>query len=724
MTPLTLLAVGDNPRLLFYTLQFQRTDKFTIHLVNSTLAINEKVKLNDDYFDPQFIHNSLDNVAKVEFDVVIISAGSLQQMSTLSAQLAPYLGKTTIVLVESTGFVNLEPFVKNCLTQKPPVFSLMTPLDVRSLGTRNEFAMKGEKKIFIGQSGTLNAKYPQRLQTDLNALATLLKVDSVEVITKQTHLEFLVEQWKLALPRICFDPLLIMFEEPVPQLLTNQILAKPLLSGLITEMITVAKTMGCKLPAGYDSESSLLKLWSSWYKDSTNTDTKPRYANSPELFYNFYHKNDLQVDMLLLQPILLADDHSIKTPYLEFLYATICEFNKFNTKPSLFFKRNDGVNDSELKNELNKMKNSLAQHASEYKTLLKQNEQLQLRLDERERSLSSVDSLRGEHQQLQQAYQNKSRLLSSSEQQIQQLKLQINKLEQQAQHHQVELLRAKNEVKTSTPASSTYEVTPVSTSTFVQRSADVSDNGTPDLRDLTDVALISASMDPVQPPSPAIPQGPPPPLPHSSSSGSQSPILNGGDLSAREIELHKKEAALASKEQELNRKLSQFNLQQHNRFPQQLQAPVMPKMRPQQPPQHHQPHAQHHPLQHQHSSQQLHLHLQQQQQQQQQPPQQQHQHQQQPQQLQQPGFPRRATTTDIYTGIPADLSSHQFKPTSRKNRKSSMPLSAALGASPNYATIPVAPRSASGGHVPASTTNHPNNFSSSNLNGHSTLPRQ
>ncbi|CEP24028.1 Styryl dye vacuolar localization protein 3 [Cyberlindnera jadinii] len=707
MTPLTLLAVGDNPRLLFYTLQFQKTDKFTIHLVNSTLAINEKVKLNDDYFDPQFIHNSLDNVAKVEFDVVIISAGSLQQMSTLSAQLAPYLGKTTIVLVESTGFVNLEPFVKNCLTQKPPVFSLMTPLDVRSLGTRNEFAMKGEKKIFIGQSGTLNAKYPQRLQTDLNALATLLKVDSVEVITKQTHLEFLVEQWKLALPRICFDPLLIMFEEPVPQLLTNQILAKPLLSGLITEMITVAKTMGCKLPAGYDSESSLLKLWSSWYKDSTNTDTKPRYANSPELFYNFYHKNDLQVDMLLLQPILLADDHSIKTPYLEFLYATICEFNKFNTKPSLFFKRNDGVNDSELKNELNKMKNSLAQHASEYKTLLKQNEQLQLRLDERERSLSSVDSLRGEHQQLQQAYQNKSRLLSSSEQQIQQLKLQIDKLEQQAQHHQVELLRAKNEVKTSTPASSTYEVTPVSTSTFVQRSADVSDNGTPDLRDLTDVALISASMDPVQPPSPAIPQGPPPPLPHSSSSGSQSPILNGGDLSAREIELHKKEAALASKEQELNRKLSHTCDAKDEASTASAASSATCSTSPVAAP------AQFTTTSPSFTTtttttQQQH----------------QHQHQQQPQQLQQPGFPRRATTTDIYTGIPADLSSHQFKPTSRKNRKSSMPLSAALGASPNYATIPVAPRSASGGHVPASTTNHPNNFSSSNLNGHSTLPRQ
>jgi ketopantoate reductase len=673
MSHLNVLVVGENPNVLFYAKQLHESGKFAVHLISKDLNTQQKVRFTGavtGQFDPEFMLNSLEDVKKVSYDVVVLSAHSLQEISTLSTQLSPLLGKNTIILVESTGFVNLEPFVTNCLPQKLnlSVFSILTSLDIRQT-SRNEFSVMGSKTIYIGQSGTINSKYAKAVLTDLKALGNILQVNEVEVILRSTHLEFLAEQWKFAIPRICFDPLLILFEESSPQALTKQILAKPLLSGLVTEMITVAKTMGCKLPQGSDNESQLLKTWSVPHQQG-----KGDYMDSPSLFYNFFYKNKLNIDMLLLQPILLADDHGIKTPYLEFLYATLCQFEKLNTQSSLFFKRNDSADNSELKREVEKLNVSLASHAEEYKTLVRQNEQLQVDLRDKEQSVLVLDSIRAENQQLQKSYQQKSKQFQLAEQQISQLQHQLDQLEQKLQHEKVQKLQLTQ--KESSPPVAQVPSVILKHIELPQPSkpAVLSEGGTPDLRDLTDVALYSTQMDSTvvesssQVPNQLVPQVPTyavPPVP-----------TNGDELSARELELQKKEQQLISKENALNKKLSQMNLNQMNRMPQQLQPPLIPKNRSQGPPQH-QPH------QHQQAPFQ------------QGPPvhhQQGQVHQQYPQQPFQQGPPRRTATmtagTNIYAGIPSELSSQQFKPTSRKNRKSSFPMISTGHMNNDYAIVP------------------------------------
>ncbi|CDR46375.1 CYFA0S23e00342g1_1 [Cyberlindnera fabianii] len=718
---LNLLAVGSNPKILHYLWRFQSTNKLKLHLVTDELPSSKSITLLDEAtntghtISPDIIATDIPSLGSTKYDLVLLSSKSLQDISNISSSLVPVIGKKTIIIIESTGFVNLEPFLKNCLPQdlSLAVFSCISSVDIRKVST-DQYIIKDTadaRQIILGESGSMNSKYSPSTQQDLGALVKLLgfeQTDSTRVSSKNTYLEFLVEQWKFAIPRICFDPLLILFEEPTPTGLAKQILAKPLLSGLVTELITVAKTMGCRLPVGYDNESNLLKRWSEENKSSSSHNESVKYVSSPQFFYNFFHKNSLDIDMLLLQPILLADDHGIKTPYLEFLYATICQYDKLNNGPnSLFFKRADGIDSKALQQEIERLNLTLNKQMDDYKTLLRQNESLQMQtrdIAEKDSKLTqlmtSLETLQLEKQQLNQKYQQKSQLLQQTESRALQAESRIQQLQSQSQSQQKvtsqvpalqEPIQQNGSAQQQQQQQQHQHQTPIVQRTIQthQQQHEVSADGTPDLRDLTDVVMYSAAMespikhnktpemldsDPQQPvpptqslpPSLHLPQAPQQQQQqqqqqHPSQIQGTYPQQQDLGLSAREFELKKKEALLNSREMELNKKWSQLN---NNRHPQQLQPPlqsIKPRAGSQQ-------------------------------QQQPQPPlvQQQQQHFLNGPMPQKPA-PRRVSTMPImdsevlYSGIntgvntggmPGMNGAHnpQFKKTSRKNRKSSFPL--------------------------------------------------
>lgn len=578
---LNVLTVGVNPNLVYYSWKLNKTGDFKIHLLNDEINPDNQIVITKSHgsssvFNPDVIYSDFSKLSlQTKFDIVFLSSKSLQDISNLSSNLSPFLNANSVILIESTGFVNLEPFLKNCLpsSSSSSIFSILSTLDIRKLDQNqyfiNDTALTPE--IIIGESNTNNSKYQS---TTLSKLISISKIfqsassNDYKLTIKNTYLEFLTEQWKLAIPKICFNPLLILFEESKPENLSNQILAKPLLSGLVTELITVAKTMGCKLPVGYDNESNLFKRWCDLY--STNgqpEDDSARYLQSPSFFFNFFHKNSLDIDMLLLQPILLADDYGIKTPYLEFLYATICQFDKFNQSGdhSIFFKRSD---DSKLKNllksnqfltekltikddELNNMNSKLKElNLVQQKNIDRESQFSQL--------VNNVESLKAQNQQLQQQLQQQ---MAKSKQ------IQARALAQQQQQQQQQ--------QEPNDRSIPPEQSPI------DNNFKHSIEGTPDLRDLTDAALISASMEsPIkQNNEPQLPQQAPPNLPNGNVNGSATSNGNGlqpphviPQLSSKELELQKKEQLLYSKEMELNKKLSQFN-----RYPQQQQQQGVPQ---------------------------------------------------------------------------------------------------------------------------------------------------
>lgn len=360
MSSLRVLTVGDNCNVMLYAWRIQQAKSVSLVHVGSSKSGEISVETSQygsesfqftNYYEsvPQLLSGSSGKQGSgggESFDLVIMSASSLQEISSLAAQLNPVLNLNTKILVESTGFVHLEPFVKMSIEfSQLKVFSVMSDIDFRQVSPNRYRQFNGNSNgactFFLGESGVKSAapsasggKYPKDnvalLETFKRLFMKLFPRDEIDVCNF-SYLDFLSQQWKLALPRICFDPLFILLENTRPSELNEQILAKPLISGLVTEIITVTKSMGARLPAGYDNENDLLQHW-----------LKANSNEAPQLAFHFLRKTaPLNIDMLLLQPILLADDYGIKTPYLEFLYSMMCQYQKLNDGESQWFGRLD-----------------------------------------------------------------------------------------------------------------------------------------------------------------------------------------------------------------------------------------------------------------------------------------------------------------------------------------------------------------------------------------------
>jgi hypothetical protein len=423
MAPYNILSIGSHPNIAFYNWRLTCSKIVNLKTISSTTIHDSSIlessisnptfvnyNWNSDQFGNSrytldFVYSSIEDYISLNLtnnnnnnndplDFIILSATSLQELSTICLNLNPIIKNQLdnhnipTILIESTNFVNLEPFVNMSLqldnnnnnnnnNQIIPILSIMSDFDIREIGNNNYLIYKSKKEselIYIGKSGKENNYSSQEINL-INKISDLFENSNIDVYKLNTPLEFLSYQWKFALPKITVEPLSIIFEKPFPNDLQKQILAKPLISGLIFEIITVIKTMGCKLFNSYDNEDSLLERLSQLYPSINLSDD---VSEAPKLYYDFFNQNQLYLDLLLLQPILIADDYQVKTPYLEFLYAVMSQYNSNNfsnlkNSNSIFWLRKNSENIRQLKlqqdeiaiqnsikeKELNKLQDSL-----------------------------------------------------------------------------------------------------------------------------------------------------------------------------------------------------------------------------------------------------------------------------------------------------------------------------------------------------------------------------
>lgn len=323
----------------------------------------ESSHLGNSSFVPRAILLSLPKLPHSEkFDFVIISVPNLQSFQTYCSQLESHVHSESVIVVESTGYVHLEPFVLLSLPKfkTMPVCSIMNESDIKQHPNSNTFSHRvsgNDHRIYFGTS-TDEAKANVSLRDSepflrfYKALQTMQEKleGSLGLLKSINAREFMTYQWKLALPRVVLNPLSVMFEEAYPANLEKQILVKPLISGLVHELFKIIKKMECKLVKGFENETNILKNWLALYPVGQGN-AQPIHSDSNLTFYNFYHQQDMDVDLLLLQPILLGDDHGVKTPYLENLYSMLCQLAKINSsQKSIFFTRKFGSVTQDTKN--------------------------------------------------------------------------------------------------------------------------------------------------------------------------------------------------------------------------------------------------------------------------------------------------------------------------------------------------------------------------------------
>lgn len=354
--PSSCLVIGSNPNIAFYAWRFYKTDSLDdITLVNSKINKNLPItwrspQLGSSQYKPHDIYSSLKQVPQnKKFDIVIMGCSSLQDFQGVCAGLKNFVHQDSIILVELSGYVNLEPYVTANFAKSPVnVVSIMNESDVRIIRS-NEYSHQlrnNDSRIYIGStSGSSKIANNKNFQKVYKLLQQVQEQShsSITLLKSLNPKEFMTYQWKLALPRVIFNPVLTLFEIPFPEELSKHVLSKPLITGLINELFKLIKKMDCKLVKGFENEANLLKYWSGVYPSTKQNED---YINSPSFLYNFNKHFDLELDLLLLQPILLSDDNGVRTPYLENIYSTMSQFQKINGPDgSVFFQRKGEAND-------------------------------------------------------------------------------------------------------------------------------------------------------------------------------------------------------------------------------------------------------------------------------------------------------------------------------------------------------------------------------------------
>ncbi|KAG0658653.1 hypothetical protein C6P45_002095 [Maudiozyma exigua] len=535
MSSLKVLTLGNNPNILLYTSRFQLANSVDLyHISNSTTNIfeiethtygTERLVLQNHYKSIADLTET--NNEKLIFDVVILGASSLQELSSISNDLTDYINSSTKIFIESTGFVQLESFVKMSMNvSQLNIFSIVTDFDIREI-SNNKFKQfrtsdldNTNNTIYLGDSSVKGSEYSTSM---LNLLKTFERLfqklfprDKIDLCNGNPS-RFLTTQWNIAIPIICFDPLLILLEETEPQHLKDQILAKPLISGLVSEVIKITKSMN--LNVTWDNEKDLLKHWGESYSI---------HNSMPSLLYHFIHKTaPLNFDITLLQIILLADDFNLKTPYLEFLYSIMIQIQKLNDNRSKWFIRSESANKSS--NELDQL------------------------TEQNNLNLSKIESLNGSLRDK----DDKIQTLENSE------KLQKSSLENSQQ-------------PSSNPSLQNNQLQNV-------KQQEYKNSGTPIMHDLQDFAGYGVNYGD----SPATQRNQSPSiqsvsnyvesnnnLSNTVNQHSESRSTNGSDtsLKERELELRKKELELQERELDMQRKAMQLQMQRMpNSQPQQQQ---------------------------------------------------------------------------------------------------------------------------------------------------------
>lgn len=361
MSQLRVLSIGDSPQMVLYTWRLVSTGKYKIwqtyglrtpNVASIELFTIETCFYGNGHCNFERMFDKLESAVAtacaegVRFEMVLLSARSLQELTYLVQGLVEILTSETVLVLESSGYVQLEPHVLNAMRgSKCQVFSVVTDYDMRYINatTITEFNGKNKKHIYLGQSVSdsirnngenCNTGYDEATSDCAQRLRVIFEglfpADCVD-LCGLSHNGFLAKQWEVAIPQICFDLLLILLEQEHPVQLKEHVVTKPLVLEFVTEIITLCSSMGVRLEHPYNNANELLEHWI-----SVNGTELPR------LVYRFwFRQRALDLDMLLLQPILLANEHGIKTFYLNIVYTVMCQYEKMNSGYSRLFQRVD-----------------------------------------------------------------------------------------------------------------------------------------------------------------------------------------------------------------------------------------------------------------------------------------------------------------------------------------------------------------------------------------------
>ncbi|KAF2749185.1 hypothetical protein M011DRAFT_327956 [Sporormia fimetaria CBS 119925] len=325
---LRILSVGGNGTSAFLSWRLQATNACDVTLVwkngfdsvaqygisfKSTLYGNERFKPYSVVRSPEDAAHS----SKQPFDYVLLCIKALPDVYDIANIIESVVSpQHTCILINTTHSLGVEAY----LEQRFPtnvVLSLVSGAEVAQLAT-SEFEHKGATDIWVGPTNTNNA-IPAQIQADMaEALAMTLGTGQVDCKVSPNIRQ---QQFERMIGPIAFHPASVLFETPNHAELLQKVGVRPLITGVIDELLSLAEVLECKFPTDF-RETTLQQM------------TQPQPDHSI-MYMDFERKMPMEVETFLGSPLKLAKENSLPVPRIETLYAMLHHVNIVNrTRPA------------------------------------------------------------------------------------------------------------------------------------------------------------------------------------------------------------------------------------------------------------------------------------------------------------------------------------------------------------------------------------------------------
>ncbi|KAF2829710.1 ApbA-domain-containing protein [Ophiobolus disseminans] len=320
---LRILSVGGNAVSAFLSWRLQATNACDVTLVWKSgydsvaqYGISFKSALyGNERFKPYAVVRTPEDAAhssKQPFDYVLLCVKALPDVYDIANIIESVVSpQHTCILMNTTHSIGVESY----LEQRFPtnvVLSLVSGAEIVQLGA-SEFEHKGATDIWVGPANK-NAAIPAQIQSDMaEALAMTLSSGQVDCKVSPNIRQ---QQYERMIGPISFHPASILFETPNHAELIEKVGVRALITGVLDELITLARAQECTFPADF-RETTLQKM------------TQPQENNST-MWLDFEAKRPMEIETYLGSPLKLAQQANVSVPRIESLYAILHHLNIAN----------------------------------------------------------------------------------------------------------------------------------------------------------------------------------------------------------------------------------------------------------------------------------------------------------------------------------------------------------------------------------------------------------
>ncbi|KAK3116536.1 hypothetical protein LTR53_003024 [Teratosphaeriaceae sp. CCFEE 6253] len=316
-------AVGGNAVSAFLSWRLSATNACDVTLVwkSGYEAVSQygisfrSSKFGNERFKPRHVVRSPEEAAgasRASFDYVLLCVKALPDVydlaSVIDSVVAP---QHTCILVNTTHAIGIESY----LEQRFPtnvVLSLVSGAEIAQIGA-SEFEHKGPTDLWVGAANR-NPAIPASIQTDMaEALAMTLKSGQVDCEVSPNIRQ---QQYDRMIGPIAFHPASVVFESPSHADLLEKVGVRALITGLIDELMALAKSQGCSFRQGF-RELVMEQMVVSAETHSV-------------MYQDFTARRPLEIETFLGSPMKLAQEAGMQVPRIESLYAILHNINIAN----------------------------------------------------------------------------------------------------------------------------------------------------------------------------------------------------------------------------------------------------------------------------------------------------------------------------------------------------------------------------------------------------------